>query len=138
MLSDKHESCKYHFLKSFGMTRLEKVNLGYTDCEADAICYATTQLHTLSSFPKSSRIKRLSKMVFTASLLGAQHKKGIVRRTSQQACLSCPWERHLTGCLHLHMANRWQGQAVYPSRWPSLTKDMQAEHELICINKKTP
>ena len=30
-------------------------------------------------------------MVFTASLLGAQHKKGIVCRTSWQACLLCPW-----------------------------------------------
>ena len=26
--------------------------------------------------------------------------------------------------------------AVYPSWWPSLTKDMQTEHELIPINKK--
>ena len=45
-------------------------------------------------------------MVFTASLLGAQHIKGIVRRTSQQACL-CPWARHLTGRLHLYVTDRW-------------------------------
>ena len=38
-------------------------------------------------------------MVFTASLLGAQHKKGIVWRTSRQACLLRPWARHLTGRL---------------------------------------
>ena len=46
-------------------------------------------------------------MVFTASLLGAQHKKGIVWKTSRQACLLCPWARHLTGRLHLYVADRW-------------------------------
>ena len=46
-------------------------------------------------------------MVFTASLLGAQHKKGIVWRTSRQACLLRPWARHLTGRLHLYVAERW-------------------------------
>ena len=43
--------------------------------------------------------------------------------------------KHLTGCLHLYVANRWRGQADYPSWWPSLTKDMQTEHERICIYK---
>ena len=28
-------------------------------------------------------------------------------RTSRQACLLCPWARHLTGCLHLYVADRW-------------------------------
>ena len=46
-------------------------------------------------------------MVFTASLLGAQHIKGILWRTSRQACLLCPWARHLTGRLHLNVADRW-------------------------------
>ena len=46
-------------------------------------------------------------MVFTASLLGAQHIKGIVWRTSWQACFLCPWARHLTGRLHLYVADRW-------------------------------
>ena len=32
------------------------------------------------------------------------------------------------------MEDRWWGQAVYPSWWPSLTKDMQTEHELIRVN----
>ena len=41
------------------------------------------------------------------SLLGAQHKKGIVWRASRQACLLCPWAWHLTGRLHLYMADRW-------------------------------
>ena len=45
-------------------------------------------------------------MVFTASLLGAQHRKEIVWRTSWQACL-CPWARHLTGRLHLYVVGRW-------------------------------
>ena len=42
-------------------------------------------------------------MVFTASLLGAQHL-WVVWRTSRQACLLCPWARHLAGCLHLDVA----------------------------------
>ena len=46
-------------------------------------------------------------MVFTTSLLGAQHKKGIAWKTSRQACLLCPWARHLTGRLHLHVADKW-------------------------------
>ena len=46
-------------------------------------------------------------MVFTASLLGAQHKKGTLWRTSRQACLLCPWARPLTGRLHLYVADRW-------------------------------
>ena len=45
-------------------------------------------------------------MVFTASLLGAQHIKGIAWRTSRQACLLCPWARHLTGRLQLYVADR--------------------------------
>ena len=46
-------------------------------------------------------------MVFTASLLGAKHKKEIVWRTSRPACLLCPWARHLTGRLHLYVVDRW-------------------------------
>ena len=46
-------------------------------------------------------------MVFTASLLGAQHKKEIVWKTSRQACLLCPWARHLTGRIRLYVADRW-------------------------------
>ena len=72
-------------------------------------------------------------MVFTASLLGAQQNR-IVWKTSRQACLLCPWARHLTGCLRLYVVDRWWGQAVYPSWWPSLTKDMQTEHELIRVS----
>ena len=39
----------------------------------------------------------------------------IVCTTSRQACLLCPWARHLTGCLHFYVVDRWWGQAVYPS-----------------------
>ena len=46
-------------------------------------------------------------MVFTASLLGAQRKKGIVWRTSGQACLLCPWARHLTGRPRLYVTDWW-------------------------------
>ena len=46
-------------------------------------------------------------MAFTAFLLGAQHKKEIVWRTSRQACLLCPWARHLMGRLHLYFVDRW-------------------------------
>ena len=35
-------------------------------------------------------------------------KKGIVRRTSRQACLLCPWAKHLTGCLGVYVADRWR------------------------------
>ena len=51
----------------------------------------------------------------TISLLGAQHIKEIVWRTSRQACLLCPWARHLTGRLHLYVADRW------PSRTSRVT-----------------
>ena len=46
-------------------------------------------------------------MVFIASLLGSQRKKGIVWKISRQACLLCPWARHLTGRLHLYVAYMW-------------------------------
>ena len=46
-------------------------------------------------------------MVVTASLLGAQHRKGIAWRTSRQAFLLCPWARHSTRRLHLYVADRW-------------------------------
>ena len=66
---------------------------------------------SLSNRPRVHSLSRVipndHKMVFTASLLGAQHKKGIVWRTSRQAFLLCPWARHLTGRLHLYVADRW-------------------------------
>ena len=41
-------------------------------------------------------------------------KIGIAWTTSQQACLMRPWARRLMGCLHLYVADRWWGKAVYP------------------------
>ena len=41
----------------------------------------------------------------------------------------CSWARHLTGRLHLYVADRWWGQAVCPSWSPSLTEDLQTERE---------
>ena len=61
--------------------------------------------------------------------------KGTVRRASRQACLLCPWARQLERYLHLFVANSWWRQAVYLSWWPSLRKDMQAEHELIRMSE---
>ena len=67
-------------------------------------------------------------MVFTVSLLGAHHEG--------DSFWLCPWARQLTGCLDLHVADRWSDQAVYPAWWPSLTKDMQTEHELIRMHER--
>ena len=52
--------------------------------------------------------------------------------TSRQASFLCPWARYLMGCLHLHVLDRWWGQAVYLSWWPSSTEDLQTEHESLC------
>ena len=61
----------------------------------------------LGTIPKVESYQKTLEMVFTAFLLGAQHKKRIVWRTSRQACLLCPWARHLTGWLYLYVADRW-------------------------------
>ena len=60
----------------------------------------------------------------------AGSEKGIIWRTSWQVCLLCFWPRHLTGCLHLHVAEQVVGP-VYPSWWPRLIEDLQTEHELL-------
>ena len=57
--------------------------------------------------------------------------KRIARKTSRQACLFCPWARHFTECLHLYLADKWRGEAVYLSWWPSLTEDLQTKHEAL-------
>ena len=77
--------------------------------------------------------KKTSKMVSTASPLCAQ-QMGIVWRTRPQACLLCPWARHLTGCLRLYVAAfMWQtgGGAKQSTRrgGPSLTEDLLTERE---------
>ena len=57
--------------------------------------------------------------------------KRIAWRIRRQAGLLCPWAMHLKGCLHLYVAERWRGQAVYLPWWPSLAEDSRAEHELL-------
>ena len=47
-------------------------------------------------------------MVFKASFLGAQHKNGMLWRTSRHTCLLRAWARHLMECLHLYVAERWR------------------------------
>ena len=56
-------------------------------------------------------------MILTTFLFGTQHTRE-VWKTSRQARLLCPWTTTLIGCLHLHVADRRQGQAVYPSWCP--------------------
>ena len=43
----------------------------------------------------------------TKLMKGKKRGGGIVWRTSRNACLLCPWARHLTGRLHLYVADRW-------------------------------
>ena len=84
---------------------------------------------------KLSHTERFYKMVFTTSLLRAQHKKGQRGKQAGKLAGLFPWARHITGCLHLHAEDRWHNPKVYPLWWPSLTKDMQIEHELIRMSK---
>ena len=51
--------------------------------------------------------KDFKKWYSRLSRLTLSIKKGIVWRTSRQACLLCPWAKHLTGRLHLYVADRW-------------------------------
>ena len=48
--------------------------------------------------------------------------------SEENVCSLCFEERHLTRFLHLCVADRWWGQAVYQTWWPSLIKDLQTEH----------
>ena len=43
MLNSKQRSCEYHFLKSFGMIRLGKMNPRSTDYKADALTTTPSQ-----------------------------------------------------------------------------------------------
>ena len=64
------------------------------------------ELQTWGLIP--SRVKPMTlKLVFTASLLDAQHFKGTVWRTSRQVYLLCRWERHLAGFPHLGVVDTW-------------------------------
>ena len=67
---------------------------------------SASQLVDLGFIPEvESYQKTLKNGIY--SLLGAQHKKRIVWKTSRQACLLCPRARHLMRRLHLNVADRW-------------------------------
>ena len=51
---------------------------------------AASQSVDLGLISQVESYQKTSKKVFTASLLGAQHKKGIMWRTSRKACWLCP------------------------------------------------
>ena len=86
-------------------------------------------LEFISQVESNRKILKSREAVNTGIPCLSLSKIGIVWRTSRQVCLLCPWARHLTGCLHLHVAERWWDQAVYPSWWPRLTEDSQTEHK---------
>ena len=90
--------------------------------QAVVVRVSTLQSVVLGFISQVESYQKTSKMVFTASLLGAEHK-WIVWRTSRQACLLCPSARHFTGRPHLYVANSWPSQEVYPFWRPSLTED---------------
>ena len=109
MLSAKQGNCKYHFLKSFGMTRLGEMNPRSTDCEANALTTTPSRHNrgvvTASAsqsidlgFISPSRVipKDFKKWYYLQFPCLALSIIGIVWRTSREACLLCPWARHLT------------------------------------------
>ena len=72
----------------------------------DGVMFRGSALHSVHmGFIFSSRVipKDLKKWYSQLSCL-ALSKKGIVWRTSWQACWLCPWARHLTGCLYFYVA----------------------------------
>ena len=74
-------------------------------------------------------------MVFTASLPGAQHIRDSVEN-KPASLLVVSLGKALNGMPPSLCGRQMVGQAVYPSWWPSLTKDLQTEHELIRVNEK--
>ena len=74
------------------------------------------------------------KMVFTASLLGAQHIRYSVENKPARL-LIVSLGKALNGMPPSLCGRQMVGPTVYPSWWPSLTKNMQTEHELICSNE---
>ena len=51
-------------------------------------------------------------MVFTASVLYAQHERDGVEK--KPASLLCPFVEQVTECLHLYVVDRQWSQTVYP------------------------
>ena len=69
-------------------------------------------------------------MVFTVSLLGAQYEMNVWRKNHRVHFL-CPRVRRLTGHLHFYEADRWWDLVVSLLWWPSLTKNMKKEYEVM-------
>ena len=67
-------------------------------------------------------------MVFTASPLGAQHERD---RAEEKPVDSLVILRKAPNVIPP------SSRSVYPSWWPSLTKDLQAEHELTRKNESS-
>ena len=72
-------------------------------------------------------------MVFTAFLLGAQHKRHSVEN-KQARLLVVSLGKALDG-MPQSFCVKQVGLSIYLSWWPRLTKDMQTEHVLIRINR---
>ena len=68
--------------------------------------------------------------VILKTLKAIFNTKRIVRRKSRQVRLWCPYIRHLRRFLHVYVANRRWGEAIYPSYWASLTKDFRTKDKL--------
>ena len=77
-------------------------------------------------------------MVFTTSLLGARHKKGIVWRKNRQARLLCPWARHLTGRLHFYVADRQPTRTSQITIVKLLTQHVVKEDSWVLTSGSTP
>jgi len=71
------------------------------------------------------------KMVFTGSLHGAQQERDRVKK-SRQVCLLCPWERHLTGFLHLHLPHEDGGTpSIYHRQMVKVAVDSMTSRSLL-------
>ena len=71
--------------------------------ESVRIAIGRPGVHSLSRVIPKDFEKWYSQLPFLALSI----KKGIMWRTSRQACLLCPRARHLTGRLHLYVADSW-------------------------------
>ena len=76
-------------------------------------------------------------MVFTASLLGAQHIRDSVEN-KPASLLVVSLGKALNGMPPSLCGRQVVGPSSLRSWWSSRTKDMQTEHELIRVNEKLP
>ena len=119
--------CSFYLFLLFQHLHTKRKN----KCDGVVVRASALQLVDQGFISTSRVIRKYFKNIFHSFPAWRSAQKGIVWRTIRQACLLCPWARHLTGCLHLYVADRWPGHVVYSSWRPSLTEDSQAEHELL-------